>query len=403
MDRRFIAWYVIAHFGMYLAVMTPLLVSLAIRLEDIGPDGKARSLGLVVGLGTLVTIVAGFVFGALSDGTTARMGRRKPWILAGMPVLLAGAVLTGTADSVGTVLFGFVVVQLGLGAVTAALHAMLPDRVPEHQRGKVLGLLGFTAQIAGVVGFQLADPLADSGLLLFLVPALLACLTLVPVVILLPDPALPERPQARKSRTVRPRSLTYDLRRHPDLGWTWIGRFSIQLSLMFLTTYQLYFLTDHLGYDLDDVTGLLALTGGVGLVTTSAGAVVSGFLSDRLGRRKLFIYASAVALALGFAVVASASSFPQVFVGSQFVLLGAGIFGAVDLALVTDVIPNKGEGGKYMGVFYIASSLPQSVAPLLAPFILAVGGGGNYPMLFLVAAGMAVTGGLAVRPIRGVR
>ncbi|MET7896571.1 MFS transporter [Streptomyces mirabilis] len=402
--NRFITLYVIAYLGLYLAVMTPLLVSLAIRLERIDPDGKTASLGLVVGVGTLVSIVSGLVFGVLSDNTTARLGRRKPWILAGMPVLLAGAVVTGLGSTVAGVMAGFVISQLGLSAIMTALLAILPDQVPEQQRGKVSGLLGFTAQIAGVIGFQLASPLKGSGLLLFVVPAVLACLALLPVVLFMPDRPLRHEERAGQGVVAMVRGLNFNPRRHPDVGWTWAGRFLIQLSLMFLTTYQLYFLTDHLGYDLDKVTGLLALTGGVGLLMTSAGAVVSGICSDRLGRRKPFIYAAAAAFAVGFAVVATASSFLQVFVGSQIILLGAGVFGAVDIALVTDVIPNKEtEGARYMSIFGIASALPQSVAPLIAPGLLAIGGGDNYTLLFLTAAGVAVAGGLTVRPLRGVR
>ncbi|MCL8014904.1 MFS transporter [Streptomyces sp. AS02] len=403
-SARFITFYVVAYLGLYLAVMTPLLVSLAIRLEQVDPDGKTTSLGLVIGVGTLVSIVSGLIFGVLSDNTTARMGRRKPWVLGGMPVLVAGAAVTGLASSVPVVLAGFVVSQLGLSAIMTALLAILPDQVPEQQRGKVSGLLGFTAQIAGVIGFQLANPLKGSGLLLFLIPAVIACLALIPVVLFLPDRAIRPEERAGQGIVAMLRGLSFNPRRHPDLGWTWAGRFLIQLSLMFLSTYQLYFLTDHLGYDLDKVTGLLALTGGVGLLMTSAGAVASGIYSDRMHRRKVFIYGAAGAFAVGFAVVATASSFPQVFVGSQIILLGAGVFGAVDIALVTDVIPNKEtEGAKYMSVFGIAAALPQSVAPLVAPFVLAVGGGDNYTLLFLTASAVAVLGGLTVRPIRGVR
>lgn len=239
---------------------------------------------------------------------------------------------------------------------------------------------------------------------MFLVPAALASLALLPVVALLPDPAVRVAGKDRQSFAAVFRGLTFNPRRHPDLGWTWAGRFLIQLSLMFLATYQLYFLTDRLGYQLSEVTGLLALSGGIGLLMTSTGAVVSGILSDRLLRRKPFIYAAATAFAVGFAVVATAPSFPQVMVGSQIILLGAGVFGAVDIALVTDVIPNREtEGAKYMSVFGIASALPQSLAPLIAPFILAIGGGDNYTLLFLTAAGVAVAGGLTVRPIRGAR
>ncbi|WP_051300907.1 MFS transporter [Actinomadura rifamycini] len=400
----FVAVYVVAYLAVYIAVMTPVLASLAIRLEQIDPDGKEAALGLVVGVGTLVGLVSGLVFGVLSDNTASRMGRRRPWMLAGMPVLVAGALLIAAFGSVAGVLAGYVVMHLGLSMIMSPLTAILPDQVPEEQRGKVGGLIGFTAQIAGVAGFQFAGALSGSTTLLFLVPVLVACGGVLVLVVRMPDPRLPK--DARRSGDLAglARSLVFDPRRHPDFGWAFVGRFLIQFSLMVLSTYQLYFLTDHLGYALDDVTGLLAITGGAGLVMTTAGAVASGFLSDRLRRRKPFIYAAAGLFTVGFLVVASASSFAGVLVGSLFILFGAGVFGAVDLALAADVLPDRErEAGRFMSIFHIASALPQSAAPVVAPLVLALGGGGNYPLLFVFAAGVALLGGLSVRPIKGVR
>ncbi|WP_051753543.1 MFS transporter [Streptosporangium amethystogenes] len=400
----FIAVYVLAYLGLYVAVMTPLLVSLAIRLQQIDPAGKETALGLVVGVGTLVNIVASPVVGMLSDNTTSRLGRRRPWMLAGMPLLIAGAVIIATVESVSGALVGYVVGQIGLSCVITPLVAIMPDQVPEEQRGKVGGLLGFTAQIAGVGGFQIAGMLSDSPLLLFLTPVLVACVTVLLLVVVMPDRRLSEAERGALDFAGLLRGLTFDPRRHRDFSWTWMGRFLIHFSLMFLSTYQLYFLTDHLGYELGEVTGLLAITGGIGLVMTSVGAIASGYLSDRLRRRKVFIYLAAALFVVGFVIIAFASSFTSVLVGSQFILFGAGVFGAVDLAMVTDVLPNReSEAGKFMSIFGIASALPQSAAPVVAPFVLAVGGGGNYPLLFLVAAGIAVAGGLSVRPIKGVR
>ncbi|MEV4580476.1 MFS transporter [Nonomuraea jabiensis] len=400
----FIAVYVLAYLGLYVAVMTPLLASLAIRLQQIDPSGKEAALGLVIGVGTLVNILMGPVIGLLSDNTTARLGRRRPWMLAGMPILVAGAVLIAVLASVPGVLLGYVVVQVGLSCMMTPLMAVMPDQVPEGQRGKVGGLLGFTAQIAGVGGFQLAGALGGLPLPLFLVPALIACAAVLVLVVVMRDRPLPEAERRPLDLRGLLRDLTFDPRRHRDFAWTWLGRFLVQFSLMFLSTYQLYFLTDHLGYKLTEVTGLLALTGGVGLVMTSVGAVVSGYLSDRLRRRKLFIYLAAACFAAGFVIVAFAGSFVSVLVGSQFILFGAGVFGAVDLAVVNDVLPNReSEAGKYMSLAGIASALPQSAAPVVAPLVLAIGGGGNYLLLFLVAAGVALAGGWTVRQIRGVR
>jgi MFS family permease len=81
--------------------------------------------------------------------------------------------------------------------------------------------------------------------------------------------------------------------------------------------------------------------------------------------------------------------------------LGFGIYMAVDLALVADVLP-AGENAKDLGVLNIAGALPYSVAPAIAPAILAVGNG-SYGALYAVAGVCAVLGAAAILPVRRVR
>ena len=65
------------------------------------------------------------------------------------------------------------------------------------------------------------------------------------------------------------------------------------------------------------------------------------------------------------------------------------------------VLPNK-DNAKDLGVFNIASALPFSIAPAIAPTILALGGG-NYGVLYAVGGVCAVLGAFAILPVRGVR
>jgi hypothetical protein len=84
-----------------------------------------------------------------------------------------------------------------------------------------------------------------------------------------------------------------------------------------------------------------------------------------------------------------------------------GAYLAVDLALVTAVLPNQeADAAKDMGVFNLASALPQSIAPAIAPIFLAIGassGGGNYTALFIAAALFGALGAMAILPIRRTR
>ena len=53
-------------------------------------------------------------------------------------------------------------------------------------------------------------------------------------------------------------------------------------------------------------------------------------------------------------------------------------------------------------MFNIASALPFSIAPAIAPAILAIGGG-SYSVLYAVAGVCAILGAVAILPVKGVR
>ena len=71
-------------------------------------------------------------------------------------------------------------------------------------------------------------------------------------------------------------------------------------------------------------------------------------------------------------VIAIASNFNGFLVGMAISGLGFGVYVAVDLALVADVLPDKDNAAKDLGVFNIAGALPFSIAPGIAPVILAI-------------------------------
>ena len=66
------------------------------------------------------------------------------------------------------------------------------------------------------------------------------------------------------------------------------------------------------------------------------------------------------------------------------------------------MLPNPGFNGKDLGVFNIAGALPFSLAPALAPTILAIGGG-SYGVLYAVAGACAIAGAVAIMGVKGVR
>jgi MFS family permease len=144
----------------------------------------------------------------------------------------------------------------------------------------------------------------------------------------------------------------------------------------------------------------------VATLVSSAGVVVAslvgGKLSDWSGRRKVFVLAAAVVYGVAMFMVALAGDFAAFLVGVAVSGVGFGVYVAVDLALVTQVLPSAADTAKDMGVFNIANSLPYSVAPAIAPAILAVSGG-QYSALFAFAGACALVSALVVSRVRSVR
>jgi len=69
--------------------------------------------------------------------------------------------------------------------------------------------------------------------------------------------------------------------------------------------------------------------------------------------------------------------------------LGFGIYMAVDLALVADVLPDSASVAKDLGVMNIAGALLFSIGPALAPVVLAASGG-SHAVLSAVAGACAL-------------
>jgi MFS family permease len=131
-------------------------------------------------------------------------------------------------------------------------------------------------------------------------------------------------------------------------------------------------------------------------------SLLGGRLSDRTGRRKVFVVAASLTYGAALFVVAASDTFTGFLVGMAISGLGFGTYMAVDLALVADVLPDSADSARDMGLFNIANALPYALAPAVAPAILAASGD-SYGVLYAVAGICAVLAAAAVLPIRGVR
>ncbi|BBH66874.1 MFS transporter [Actinoplanes sp. OR16] len=402
---RLIVAMALAQLGAYLTILTPVVVTMSIRVAQIAPDDKAAALGTVLSVGAILALIGNPFFGAMSDRTTSRFGRRRPWLIGGMVVGFAGLLVVATGGGVPALTAGWALAQLGVNATLSTLTALLADQIPSQQRGKVSGILGLMTSVAILVGSALAAALAGSAVLMFLVPAAIGVATVALLVVVLKDRPAEKGHFSSYGMKEFFRTFYINPRRHPDFAWNIVSRFLIWMGLASVTTYQSYLLIDRFGYTTDDVaTGILIAT----LITTVglvAGSTFGGVLSDRTGMRKPFVLGAGIVIAAALVIIALANSFPVFLVACAIFGVGEGVYLAVDLALATDVLPNPDDAAKDMGVLNIANALPQSLVPILAAPILAIGSSddSNYGLLFLLGAVVAVVGSVLVRMVRGAR
>ncbi|TGN65373.1 MFS transporter [Nocardioides eburneiflavus] len=399
----FIALYALSYTGGSLLFLAPLLVSLALKVRDlVGADAAPGNLALVAGTGSLLSIIANPVFGRLSDRTTSRWGMRRPWMVTGVAVGALGTMVVATAQNVGTVLVGWCLCQIFFNATLAAQTAILADQVPTGQRGVVSGVLGLAVPAASVTGTYLVQLLDHSTLLMFAVPCAVGGAAVLLFVWRLPDRRLDETDKPPWSLRELAATFYVSPRSNPDFAWAFLSRFLLVTAYAFLVTFQTFFLLEQVGSTEDEVPRQVYLgtvAQSVALVTI---APIAGRISDRVGRRKVFVIAAAVIYACALFVIAGSTSVDGYLVGMAIGGVGFGIYIAIDLALVVDVLTDPHTAAKDLGVLNIAGALPFALAPAVAPGLLALGDG-SYAVLYAVAGACALGGALAVAPIKNVR
>ncbi|MBA4863016.1 MFS transporter [Streptomyces sp. PSKA54] len=399
-SRSYLAWIMIASFGASLALMVPLSYSLAVRIDDLVP-GREELLGYVTGSAQFVYLVLSPLIGFWSDRMRSRLGRRTPFMFAGTAIGMVGLLGIAVAPTVFLVGLAWVVGMVGWSTVGQAIQNVQADRVPEEQRGRVSAVTSVMTQIAPVVGIGIAYTVASSTLLVFLVPGVIGSVMLLLFPLLKPEGdsrALVHTSEVSLKGLVA--SYGFNPRKYPDFGWNWLGRFVFFMGLYFNTTFGTFFYAQRLDMPVKEVAGVVAAIGIIGVLAAAGGAIGGGFLSDKLGRRKLFTMIGSTIFVAGAVAEAFAHSLPQLIVGAVLMQLAIAMFSAVDQAIVFAILPDRAQAGRYLAVVAFAQKIPSAIAPLIAPLIITIGVTGsdkNYTYLYLSGAVLALVGGLIIK------
>jgi MFS family permease len=400
---RFILLLTLAYTGTNLLFLAPSLVTLALKVNAlVGTKQAPNSLALVAAIGALLSMFANPFFGRMSDRTASLLGMRRPWMVIGLMGGSLGILVVALAPNIGLVLVGWCIAQVFFNALLASLVAVIPDQVPTAQRGLLAGVLGVCSPIASVSGTFVVKLFTGNQLAMFLGPCAVGGFFVLLFAFTLDDRRLVSADRPRWSLREFAGTFYVNPRKSADFAWAFASRFMFVLAYAFLVTYQAYFLLNKIGSRAADVPQQIFLGTLVQSAFLIAAALIGGRLSDRMGRRKIFVFTASIVYGLALFAIAIAANFNGFLVGMAISGLGFGLYFAVDLALVVDVLPARDNVAKDLGVFNIAAALPFSIAPAIAPAILAIGGG-SYGVLYAVAGVCAIVGAAFILRVKRVR
>jgi MFS family permease len=403
-------WFILAigfgQFAIFVALLAPVFITMQLKAQQIMPENPASVIGIVLPIGALGSVIANPLFGSLSDRTRTRWGRRRPWLVGGVLFFFVGLVILAFAQSVLVMVLGWLLCQLASNACTAALLASFADNVPEEQRGKASAVFNIGINLSILAGLYLAVPLSGNLTVLFIAPGFLAIFgILLYAWTLRHRDTLPETPPKPFTLYTVVSTFWTNPIKNPDFAFAWWSRFLITFATFMFTTYRFLYMKDRLGLDDATATSTVALGVLIYTIVLMIVAAGSGWLSDRIGRRKIFVGGSTALTAVGLVILAHADSVPGFYLAEIVMGIAYGVYSAVDTALVIDVLPQADKPGKDLGVLNIANALPQSLAPAAGLALLGIGSAHaqNYTAMLWGAGIIAVLGALAVIPIKRVR
>ncbi len=425
--------------GALLAIMLPK------QIKDLYPYDRVQALSVLTAFAAVIALVVPLFAGALSDRCAHRMGRRRPFMVVGMALNVVGLIIMAlvvtishkhghlTPEHAGffrvvaallrdpmflLLLLSFMIVQAGNNIATAAYSGMIPDLVPEEQRGHASGYMGLMSQLGTLFGVALCGLVFSKYVVFVQYGVICICLVAVGMITILKveENRLPAKPP-KIEWVAYLKSLWINPKEYPDFAWVWITRALVMLGFYAIQPYVPYYLDDVIG--VRDSGGSASKVIALILVMSSLSAVYGGKLSDKIGRKRV-VYIANGAIAIASLLFIFCRSLESVCLVGAFFGLAFGAYISVDWALGTDVLPSKEHAAKEMAVWHISMTLPQSVAGPIAGFMISSFGihealdlkekimvphyeVAGYTTVFVFIAVCFATGAYLLKNVRGAR
>lgn len=438
--------------------ITPIILPFLVA-QFVPPEVKATYLGRIRVVGLAVAMMIQPMAGLFSDRSTLRWGRRRPYIVVGTLLDVVFLAIIGMATSYWMLLLGIVLLQFSSNIAHGALQGLIPDLVPEDQRGRASGAKAIM-ELLPVFLVMGIGPLVDKGYLWAAIGFVMGSLLLTMLITALTahEEPLREKPSAPLAmpllqivaltlifvtvsqgserlvafvgRMVGSRTVTQlivvglaglaamagsiiigvylgarvglgkDAQRHPAFIWWVVNRLLFLAAVGSIQGFAQYFLSDRLR--IENAATVASILLGVVALFLLPSALISGWLSDRLGRFRLVLAAGLVA-AGGTLLLLLSSNIPMVLVSGCIIGVGTGTFMATNWALGTDLVPPE-EAGRYLGISNLAGAgagiVGAGIGGPMADFFNAYQKGLGYLVIFAIYSALFLLSSLTLLKVR---
>jgi MFS family permease len=376
-----------------------------VKFENLVTPGTEGSSLAVVALAQFVfSIAVQPTVGAISDYTTTRWGRRKPFIVGGAVFDALFLIGIATANSLLAIAAFVTLLSFSTNIARGPFQGYVPDLVPDRQVGLASAMVGLMQVLGNVLGFGLAAIANTEGNvgLAILAVAMIELVTMVSVVLRVPNGPAAKPREGRSWLTIALETWGTDILREKSYLWLLASRLFILMGGAAVLNFIFLYLADSQRLTQAEAGGaFLAMLAAATLVSLVA-IVPASRISDRIGRKPV-IYVCTALGGIGVAIIAVAPSPIVATFGAAVFGASQGTFLAVDWALMTDIVP-KAASGRYMGLSNVVTASATTIAvaiggPMIDIVNRSAGVGAGPRVEVAVGVGYFIAGALLLRPV----
>ncbi|NLY85530.1 MAG: SLC45 family MFS transporter [Tissierellia bacterium] len=329
---------------------------------------KAALIGLIITIDNLFAVVFQPIFGAMSDRTKSRFGRRMPYILIGMPISAILFSIIPYTNSLATLMLTIIIMNFTMSVYRAPTVALMPDITPSPLRSKANGIINFMGGLAAVIAYLFG------GLLYKTNPSYPFHLSSIVMIIALfilfifikenTDYTIEKKIKEKNRDVGKTRSLIFLLL----AVFFWFSGYNAVET--FFSLYAQYVLN----IDPSMASILLSIFSASFLVF----AIPSGFIGTKFGRRKTILM-GILGVVITFSPLIFIKTVPLI---SVLFVLGGFFWALINInsyPIVVEIAPKDGVG-THTGYYYFFSASSAVLSPILFGFIKDLIG--SYSILF---------------------